>query len=78
LKNDHEAAVEAFMAAARLSDPEKTSLVCSKYPVKTNRQMRTISEIEIPVGLHPEAFAELYSHRLVANATSLGVLEESA
>lgn len=51
----HEAAVEAFMAAARLSDPEKHALVCSKYPVKSRREMRTISEIEIPVGLHPEA-----------------------
>ena len=75
MKNDHEAAVEAFMAAARLSDPEKTSLVCSKYPVKSNRQMQRIAKIEIPVGLHPEAFAETYGHRLVAGAVDL---EESA
>ncbi len=54
---DHEAEVEAFMAAARLSDPERHALICSKYPVKTHRQMRTIAEIEIPVGLQPESRA---------------------
>jgi len=54
LPYNHEAAVAEFMATARLSDPEKHALVCSKYPVKSRRQMRTISEIEIPVGLHPE------------------------
>ena len=69
MKDDHEAAVEAFMAAARLSDPEKHALVCAKYPVKSARQMRTIAEIEMPVGLHPEAFAELYRHRLIGGAT---------
>jgi hypothetical protein len=65
LPNNHEADVEAFMAAARMSDPEKYELVCSKYPVKSARQMRRIAEMEIPVGLHPEAFAELYEHRLM-------------
>lgn len=81
LNYDHEAAVKAFMDAARMSDPEKHAVVCSKYPVKSNRQMRSIAEIEIPVGLHPEAFAELHhlgSHRLVANATGLGELEEAS
>jgi hypothetical protein len=65
LPNDHEAAVKAFMDAARMSDPEKHAVVCAKYPVKTARQMRRISEIEIPVGLHPE----LYGGHLVAGAT---------
>lgn len=65
----HEADVEAFMAAARMSDPEKYELVCSKYPVKSARQMRRIAEMEIPVGLHPEAFAELYEYRLVSIPT---------
>lgn len=69
MTNDHEAAVKAFMDAARLSDPEKHALVCSKYPVKSRRQMRRIAEIEIPVGLHPQAFAELYGHRLIGGAT---------
>ena len=73
---DHEAAVRAFMDAARLSDPEKHALVCSKYPVKSQRQMERISKTEIPVGLHPEAFAELYGHRLVPIATPK--LERSA
>ena len=54
---DHEAEIEAFMAAARLSDPEKTAVVCSKYPVKTKRELRRISKVEIPVGLHPLALA---------------------
>ena len=66
MHNDHETLVEAFMAAARLSDPEKHALVCSKYPVKSHRQMRTISEIEIPVGLQPELRA---GQRLVAGVT---------
>jgi hypothetical protein len=61
----HEVAVEAFMAAARMSDPEKHALVCSTYPVKSRRQMRRISEIEIPVGLHPE----LYGGGVIAGAT---------
>jgi hypothetical protein len=54
------------MGAARLSDPEKCALVCSKYPVKSQRQMRTIAETEIPVGLHPELRA---GQRYVAGAT---------
>ena len=83
LSNDHEAAVKAFMDAARMSDPEKHALVCSKYPGKTRRQMQRIAKVEIPVGLHPEAFAELYGHRLIAGATDatyaeLAALEESA
>lgn len=78
MKYDHEAEVERFMAAARLSDPEKHAVVCSKYPVKSARQMRRIAETEIPVGLHPEAFAETYSHRVVANATGLSVLKEAS
>ena len=53
---DHEAEVEAFMAAARLADPEKHAVVCSKYPVKSQRELRRISKVEIPVGLHPEGF----------------------
>ena len=77
MPNDHEAAVKAFMDAARLSDPEKHALVCSKHPVKSQRQMRRISEVEIPVGLHPEAFAELYGHRLVP-ILKPAVLEEVA
>ena len=63
---DHEAEVAKFMAAARLSDPEKHALVCSKYQVKSRRQLRTIAEIEIPVGLHPGKFA---TDRPVAAAT---------
>jgi len=78
LTYDHEATVKAFMDAARVSDPEKHAVVCSKYPVKSNRQMQRISTIEIPVGLHPEAFAELYSHRLVAAATAPVVIEEAS
>ena len=66
MHNDHETLVEAFMAAARLSDPEKHALVCSKYPVKSRRQMRTLSEIEIPVGLQPEL---RLGQRLVAGVT---------
>ena len=67
---NHEAEVEAFMAAARLSDPEKHAVVCSKYPVKSRRQMRTISEIEIPVGLHPGKFAT-DADRFVAASTDI-------
>lgn len=67
------------MAAAHLSDPEKHALVCSKYPVKSRRQMRTIAEHEIPVGLHPELRT---GQRFVASATEAtyaeNVLEESA
>ena len=74
---DHEAAVKAFMDAARLADPEKHAVVCSKYPVKSRRQMERISKTEIPVGLHPEAFAELYSHRLVASVTEATYAENA-
>lgn len=78
MSNDHEAAVKAFMAAARMSDPEKHAVVCAKYPVLSQRQMRRIAEIEIPVGLHPE----LYGGRLIAGATEASyaelTLEESA
>lgn len=63
---DHEAEVANFLGAARLSDPEKHALVCSKYPVKSRRQMQRISKTEIPVGLHPGKFA---SDRPVAAAT---------
>ena len=77
MPNDHEAAVKAFMDAARLSDPERHALVCSKFPVKSQRQMQRIAKTEIPVGLHPEAFAELYGHRLVPIATPQ-LLERSA
>ncbi len=51
--DDHEAEVTKFLAAARMSDPERYAVTCSKYPVKSRRQMRSISEIEIPVGLYP-------------------------
>lgn len=68
------------MATARLLDPEKHALVCSKYPVKSHRQMRTISETEIPVGLHPQLHT---GQRYVAGATEatyaeLTLTEESA
>lgn len=49
----HEAAVNAFLAQARLNDPEKFAAVCARHAVKTRRQMRRISEIEIPMGLAP-------------------------
>jgi hypothetical protein len=57
LSYNHEAEVEAFMATARMSDPERHALVCSKYQVKSARQMRRIAEIEIPVGLQPGKFS---------------------
>jgi hypothetical protein len=56
---------EEVMDAARKSDPEAYAVLCSKYPVLSRRQMRTISEIEIPVGLHPE----LRAGRTVASVT---------
>ena len=70
---NHEAEVAKFLAAARLADPEKHALVCAKYPVKTRRQLQTIAEVEIPVGLHPGKFATD-----VAITTSQYTLEESA
>lgn len=78
--NDHEAAVADFMAAARIADPEKHALVCSKYQVKSRRQMRSIAEIEIPVGLHPEVHT---GQRVVASASEatyaeLTVLEDAS
>lgn len=54
---NHEAEVTKFLVTARMNDPELHALVCSKYPVKTLRQMRRISETEIPVGLYPGKFA---------------------
>ena len=54
---NHEAEVKAFLAAARVSDPERFAVICSKYPVKSRRQMQTAREIEIPVGLHPGKYA---------------------
>lgn len=54
---DHEAEVAKFLATARMADPEKHAVICAKYPVKTRRQLRRISEIEIPVGLYPGKFA---------------------
>ena len=72
---DHEAEVKAFMDAARMSDPERFAVICSKHPVKSCRQMQRIAKTEIPVGLHPEAFAELYRHRLVAGATEASYAE---
>ena len=70
---------EEFMVAARLADPEKHALVCSKYPVKTRRQLRRIREIEIPVGLQPDL---RLGQKLVASVTPAtyaeNTLEESA
>jgi hypothetical protein len=67
----HEAAVEAFMAEAQLRDPEKYAVICARHPVKSRRQMRRISEIELPMGLAPfEADPyDPYLNRYVANAT---------
>ncbi len=77
LHDPHEAAVDAFLSAARLADPEKLAVVFAKYPVLSRRKMRTISEIEIPVGLHPEARA---GQHYVASATEveLTLLPETA
>ena len=69
---------EDFMEAARALDPERHALVCSKHPVLTNRQMRRIAEVEIPVGLHPE----LRAGRMVASVSEAtyaeNALQESA
>lgn len=64
---DHEAEVEAFMAAARMTDPERYAVVCHKYPVKSARQLRRIAEYEIPVGLHPERLSK--THQTIASVT---------
>lgn len=64
---------EEVMAAARMSDPERYAVVCSKFPVKTRRQMRSIHEVEIPVGLHPE----LRAGRAVASVTEATYAENA-
>jgi hypothetical protein len=69
---------DEFMASARKLDPERYAVVCSKHRVLSRREMRRISEIEIPVGLHPE----LRSGRTVASVSEAtyaeNVLEEPA
>ena len=67
MPSTHEAEVAKFLASARMSDPERYAVICSLYPVKSRRQMRRISEYEIPVGLHP---GKLHSDRPVASVTA--------
>ena len=73
---NHEAEVEAFLASARMSDPERYAVICSKYPVKSKRQMRSIHEIEIPVGLHPGKLAR-DTGRAVASVTEATYAENA-
>jgi hypothetical protein len=49
----HEQRVAAFMAESRASDPDRASLVESKYPVLSARQMQTRQAKEYPLHLFP-------------------------
>ena len=73
----HEAAVDAFLAQARLTDPEKFAAVCARHVVKSRRQMRRISETEIPMGLTPFEGdpSDPYFHRFVGGATDASYAE---
>jgi hypothetical protein len=51
----HEQRVAAFMVEARAADPDRVSLVESKYPVLSARQMRTRRDAESPLDLVPIA-----------------------
>ena len=78
---DHEAEVAAFLATARMNDPERYAVLCSKYPVKSRRQMRSIREREVPVGLYPGKYLSDQG-RAVASVTEAtfaeNALEEGA
>ena len=73
---DHEAEVRAFLATARMRDPEKHALVCAKYPVKSRHQMERIHRREIPVGLYPGSYASDQG-RAVAGVTEATYAENA-
>jgi hypothetical protein len=50
---DHERAVAGFMRQMASAAPERTGDVIGRYPVLSERQMRTRRETEIPSGLDP-------------------------
>jgi hypothetical protein len=79
LNYDHEAAVRAFLDAARANDPERYRLIVSKYPVLSRHELNHISRIELSVGLHPEARAGQSQVASVTEATFAELtLKESA
>lgn len=51
----HEQRVAAFMASTRATDPDRLSLIESKYPVLSARQMRTRQGVETSLDLVPVA-----------------------